>query len=125
MKYTKILILLTSLLITYSCNSISDTKKNCKQKLEIELQIKIPYDFKIINIKSNSAIGDYSEEFTLSFSEKNYRSILKAIDSSRIVRVPDKNWYSFQKTTKENEFISITFDSDKSEITYNITTVRL
>lgn len=104
--------------LTTSCNSIADDKIECKQKLEIELQVKIPNDFEVINKESSSAIGDYTEDFTISFSKKNYVSILKTMDTSTLIRIPDQNWYSFQKINKENDFISITFDSDKSEISY-------
>ncbi len=118
MKCIKISSLLVFVFFTTRCNSIADDKIEFKQKLEIELQVKIPNDFEVINKKSSSAIGDYTEDFTISFSKKNYDSILKTMDTSTLIRIPDQNWYSFQKINKENDFISITFDSDKSEISY-------
>jgi hypothetical protein len=118
MKGMKISSLLVLIFLTTRCNSIADDKIECKQKLEIELQVKIPNDFEVINKESSSAIGDYTEDFTISFSKKNYDSILKTMDTSTLIRIPNQNWYSFQKINKENDFISITFDSDKSEISY-------
>jgi hypothetical protein len=118
MKGMKISSLLVLIFLTTRCNSIADDKIECKQKLEIELQVKIPNDFEVINKESSSAIGDYTEDFTISFSKKNYDSILKTMDTSTLIRIPNQNWYSIKKINKENDFISITLDSDKSEISY-------
>ena len=77
--HQKVLILIFISLITISsCNEISLSKKEIKNKIKNETGLIIP-DFIIIDFNTSFAIGDYFENMTLKFDSLVFDTLVKQV----------------------------------------------
>lgn len=117
MKY---LVLISLIIILYSCNNNTKDYNYCRSTFEKTLRIKLTDDFTLIEHNSHFAIGDYNERFKLKLSKYDFDIVLKSIDSSELKRAIDMNLYYFNINNKKGELISIIFDPTEYTVQYSL-----
>ena len=116
----KSLVILIVCLSLMGCSQYKE-KSFYRDKLEDILGVKIPETFIVLFYRSDGAIGgDYTDEFEVQFKKQDFDLVMHRLDTSKFETVAGKDILYINRTTIDDERISIIITKKKYRIQYCI-----